>query len=52
MWCGECYILKPGIEFYIWMLGDELGQNKKDPRDVVSISKGLEKKESKKGRLH
>jgi hypothetical protein len=49
VWCGECYILKPIIEFHIRTLGDEPGQNEKDPRDAARIEKAWGRKKPKKG---
>ena len=49
MWCGECYTSNPEINFHIWMLGDEPGQNEKDPKDKARIEKAWGRKEPKKG---
>jgi hypothetical protein len=41
---------KPGIEFHVWTLGDEPGQNEKDPRDASArIEKAWGRKTKKRG---
>jgi hypothetical protein len=49
MWYGECYTSKPGINVHVRTLGDELGQNKKDPKDAVMIEKAWGRKKTKNG---
>jgi hypothetical protein len=39
MLCGKCYTLNTGVESHIRTLGDELGQNKKNQKDVARIEK-------------
>jgi hypothetical protein len=47
MWCGECYTSKPGIDFHVQTLGDEPGQNEKDPKDAARIEKAWGRKNQK-----
>jgi hypothetical protein len=47
MWCGECYTSRPGIDFHIRTLGDEPGQNEKNPKDAAKIEKAWGRKTPK-----